>query len=212
MDAQQIDATLAEVAQALAEDQCDPPLTELALQALQRKLVPVREALESEWRQIKPGGPARLRALAIGQGADIEAEADRCRKLRDAVDAQLQVLADRRRQARIREALATLPQAYQHAADAVVAAERAWSEFVAAVDGLSAAAQRVNGLRFNAGAAAPEAPDAADSLPPRVAALARQIADRAHGIGRWPDTVADALAVADASADSRHRLGLYANV
>lgn len=211
MDAQQIDATLAEVAQTLEHD-ASAPLPERDLQALQRTLAPIGELLESRWRQIRPGGPERLREAAAGRGAAAEQRAEAIRLQREQLLGQLEVLSQRRRIARRREALQGLPQAYGDAALAVAAAEAAFTAAWAAMDAINAAAQTVAQHRRNAGDAFPDAPADSSALPPRVAALARQISERAHGVMRWPEGFADAIGVEDTTADARHRLGLYANV
>ncbi|MBE5315675.1 MAG: hypothetical protein H4O13_09760 [Xanthomonadales bacterium] len=211
MDAQQIDAVLAEVAEGLAADQRNP-LAEAELQALQRRVAPFGELLEKRWRQLRPGGPERLREAAAGRSAEVEALAEHVRRQREQLAGQLELLGQLRRTARRREALQGLPQAYSGAALAVAAAEAALASAWAAMDAVNAAAQTVAQHRRNAGDACPDAPVEAEALPPRLAAMARQIGERAHGVMRWPEGFADSIGVEDATADARHRLGIYANV
>jgi hypothetical protein len=195
MQPNEIDTLLAEVSAALEQDQREP-LTEAELREWQRRLAPVAALLAERWARLKPGGPERVRELAAGRGAQVEALADQCRLHREQAAAQLEVIANRRRAARIREALASLPGAYVDVEAAVAAAESAWQHFAECFAAIDSASQRVVGLRVAAGESCPPAgPAEAEPLPARVAALAELLTVRAHHVGRWPGQVADALDV-----------------
>lgn len=208
MTADEITALLSETAAALEQDQRQP-LSEAELREWQRRLAPVAALLAERWARLKPGGSERSRELAAGRGAQVEALADQCRLHREQIAAQLEIIASRRRAARIREALASLPNAYTDVEAAVGAAESAWQHFAECFAAIDAAAQRVVGLRVAAGQACPPTgPADAEPLPGRVAALAEAVTVRAHHIGRWPAQVADALDVSPPEA-KRH---MYSNV
>lgn len=208
MTADEITALLSETAAALEHDQREP-VSEAELREHQRRLAPVSALLAERWQRLKPGGSERVRELSAGRGAQVEALADQVRQQREQVGAQLEVIANRRRAARIRESLASLPGAYADAAAAIAAAEHAWQVFADAFSAIDAAAQRVVALRVAAGQACPPSgPADAEPLPARVAALAELLTTRAHHIGRWPGQIADALDVQPPEA-KRH---LYSSV
>lgn len=208
MKAEEISTLLAEVSVALEQDQRQP-LSEAELREHQRRLAPVSALLAERWQRLKPGGPERVRELSAGRGAQVEALADQVRQHREQIAAQLEVIASRRRAARIREAVQALPGAYADAAAAVAAAESAWQHFAECFAAIDSASQRVVGLRVAAGEACPSSgPADAEPLPGRVAALAEAVTVRAHHIGRWPGQIADALDVSPPEA-KRH---LYSSV